>query len=202
MLPMIRKLVARLADVPLAFDALRWILEAGYRGHRRVLQRELPSGGGLVLDCGCGTGIFAGCFRSEEYTGIDLRPEYAAAASRRCREHRFHVMDARRLGFADHCFDRAFVSGVLHHLDDDSAQAVLQELARVLRTGGTLVIWEDVPTRSRANPIGMLIHRLDLGGHIRDCEGYRRLIEEVFPVARSYAMRSGFMDYHVFCCQT
>jgi hypothetical protein len=89
---------------------------------------------------------------------------------------------------------------MLHHLSDDDVAAVLKEAVRMLSPSGRLVIWEDVPTRSRGNLIGRTIHSLDLGDRIRPPAGYRALIEPWFVIETETPMHSGCMDYVVFRC--
>jgi ubiquinone/menaquinone biosynthesis C-methylase UbiE len=192
--------VEALASSPRVFDALRWLLEGGYAGHHAVIARELRTATGPALDIGCGTGVFAGRFDPVDYLGIDICPAYIQAAQRKHPGHRFAVMDARRLELPDRSQSRAFISGMLHHLSDDDVAAVLKEILRVLRPSGRLVIWEDVPTRSRGNLIGRAIHSLDLGDRIRPPAGYRALIEPWFVIEAESAMHSGCMDYVVFRC--
>lgn len=50
-----------------------------------------------------------------------------------------HVMDAMNMTFADESFDLVFGSGIIHHLDTETAA---REVARVLRPGGRAVFWE------------------------------------------------------------
>ena len=198
---MLRRCVDAMAARPKIFDALRWILEAGYRGHHRTIERELLTTSGPVLDLGCGTGVFAPCFAVDDYLGVDLSPTYIEAAARKHPAHRFAVMDARQLPLPDHSFDRAFISGMLHHLSDEDCATVLSEIERVAHPSGRVVIWEDVPTRSAWNLPGRLIHRLDLGDRIRDPAGYRQMIAQRFDIESEWPLRSGCMDYVVFRCR-
>jgi SAM-dependent methyltransferase len=191
-----RSLVRRLADVPRLFDALRWILEGGYRGHHHVIQEHLL-GAGRTLDLGCGTGIHAGFFPPDAYVGADINPTYIQAAQSRFPAHRFVVQDVTLASFEDAEFDACMICGVLHHLDDQEAGRLLQRAARAVRAGGKVVIWEDIPA-SRWNVVGNVIHSLDLGRHIRTPEGYRSLLEKHLTIDHSAAMRSGAMDYQVF----
>lgn len=191
-----RSLVRRMADVPRLFDALRWILEGGYRGHRGVIQKHL-TGAGRTLDLGCGTGIYAGFFPPDAYVGADINSAYIQAAQSRFPAHRFVVQDATVPSFNDAEFDACMISGVLHHLDDQEAGRLLQLAARAVRPSGKIVVWEDIPA-SRWNLVGNVIHSLDLGRHIRTPEGYRTLLEQHLAIAHSSAMRSGAMDYQVF----
>lgn len=197
---MLRRFVNFLASRPALFDMLRSFLEGGFRGHHQLLALELPSSVRSVLDIGCGTGIYAAHFDAARYQGIDISQDYVLAASDKFPSHSFQVMDARHMSFPDEQFDAAFISGVLHHLSDQDAIAVLQEAARVLRPGGRLLIWEDIPA-AWWNPVGHIVHALDLGSHIRLPAQYRTLIEQAARVDQFRTMRSGFMDYGVFVCQ-
>lgn len=188
--------VRRLASVPGLFDALRWTLEGGYRGHHRVVQRFL-SQGGRTLDLGCGTGIYSRFFTPDRYCGVDISPAYIAAAKAKFPTHRFEVQDATATSFSTAGFDACMISGVLHHLDDELAAQVLSEVSRVVKPGGVVVIWEDIPA-AWWNLVGHAIHRLDLGSHIRTPQGYRELIQGTLDVTHSESMRSGAMDYQVF----
>jgi ubiquinone/menaquinone biosynthesis C-methylase UbiE len=196
----LRALVTRLAAWPSIFDLLRYLLEGGYRGHRSVWENELRSQPGKVLDIGCGTGIHAQHFSADAYTGIDISDDYVSAAIRKYPGYQFFASDATKLPFESNIYCTAMISGVLHHLSDEEAQRLLSEAARVLQPDGTLVVWEDIPSRSRWNLIGHLIHRLDLGQHIRPPDGYRRLLELHFDLRSTRIFRSGFMDYAVFQC--
>lgn len=195
-----RNAIARLSRVPWAFDALRYVLEGGYRAHRRLIAEFVKSSPGRTLDCGCGTGIYAREFPKESYVGIDLSPEYIARARDCYPGYDFRVMDATRMDFPDESFDAAIISGVLHHLGEESAHRVLVELSRVLKPGGNLLVWEDVPAKRSWNIVGHVVHRLDVGAHIRESEGYQALLAPHFRVERTSGFCSGFMDYGAFHC--
>lgn len=187
----------RLASVPWIFDTLRWLVEGGFVEHRRIIAEHFPLPPQNILDCGCGTGIFAECFPHGSYVGIDISPSYVARAQRQHRSHRFRVMDATALRFPKESFEAAIVSGVLHHMETSQAQRVLGEIGRVLKPAGKLLMWEDVPTRSTWNVIGRVVHHLDVGDHIRPAGEYARLLGSQFQVASAYPMTSGCMDYIV-----
>lgn len=187
----------QLASVPWAFDSLRWLLEGGFVQHYRLLRERFPVAPQSVLDCGCGTGIFARCFPQHCYVGIDLSPEYIQRARERHSAHRFQVMDASSLQFPGDSFEAVIVAGVIHHMDSSLAKRVLSEIRRVLKPAGTLLMWEDVHTRSPWNMLGKLVHRLDVGDHIRSSFEYARLLESDFELTSIRPMASGCMDYVV-----
>ena len=187
----------RLASVPWMFDALRWLVEGGFVKHRRMIAEHFPLPPQNILDCGCGTGVFAECFPHESYVGIDVSPSYIARAQRLHRGHRFHVMDASALQFPRESFEAVIVSGVLHHMEKSLARQVLSEIGRVLKPAGKLLMWEDIPTRSNWNLLGRVVHHLDVGDHIRPAAEYARLLGPQFELASAYPMTSGCMDYVV-----
>ena len=190
----LRRGVHALAAEPRTFDLLRWILEAGYRGHKEVWRKEGIAEAASILDLGCGTGAMADSFRPEGYVGVDINPRYISRARTKKSRYRFEVADARSLPFADGSFDAVLIGGVIHHLDDASARRVLEESRRVLAPGrGVLVMCEAVPTRSRWNWIGRLVVALDEGDFISSPERYLELADEVFGqrVVRHYPLRSG-----------
>ncbi len=192
-----RRGVHALAIEPRTFDALRWILEAGYRNEKDVLRREGIVEAASVLDVGCGTGAMARSFRPESYVGVDMNDRYIERARTTNPGYRFEVGDGRSLPFADGSFDAAVISGVIHHLDDASARSLLQETHRILVPGsGVLVMSEPVPTRKRWNLIGRLVVRLDEGDFIRPPERYLAMVHDIFgeSAVRHYPISSGVSD--------
>lgn len=199
-LPLVRRGVHALAVEPRTFDALRWILEAGYRGEKEVLRKEGIVDAASVLDLGCGTGTMARTFRPESYVGVDVNDRYIERARATKSGYRFEVADGRTLPFTDGSFDAVSITGVIHHLDDASARSLLEEGRRVLKpNGGVMVMSEPVPTRNPWNFVGRLIVRLDEGDFIRPPQRYVEMVAEVFgPGAVShYPASSGVSDREV-----
>ncbi len=192
------RMVHELAQRPVIYDALRWLLEAGYHGERAVLNRERIAEAKFVLDLGCGTGALAQMCPAPRYVGIDPNARYIHRAQERHPQRRFCLMNGTALGFTSGTFDVVVISGVVHHLSDGDGRALLREARRVLNPQtGRLVMWEDVAARSRWNVVGRLVHRLDEGEHIRSSQAYSGLVRSVFGNARSYGMTSGICDYVV-----
>lgn len=103
---------------------------------------DLPQGG-RILDVGCGNGgisfLLAGLRPDLQITGIDLEPkplEDAAALTERSgfTNLRFEQGDAHGLRFDNETLDGVLCQTVLTHMRD--AQAVIEEMARVLKLGG------------------------------------------------------------------
>lgn len=193
----------RVSLMPRVWNALRWIVEAGFQGEHAVIDRELApfrDHQRRFLDFGCGTGEFAQDFPADRYVGIDLTPEYVRYARER-RAGSYSVMNGSSLALEAGSFDAALVLGVLHHLPDPLVQASVGEIHRVLKPEATLLVLEDVPPPTLWNVPGHVMHWLDRGGYIRSDSDYRALFAPHFAVARSYHMRSGICDYGVYVLQ-
>ena len=111
--------------------------------------REKLSGmsGGRVLDVATEGGRFIDqlkdAFRNiDEVIGIDISDEGFDDARKRFEGDsvRFVVMDAANLEYPDESFDTVTMAAGMHHLDD--VPAVLSQMMRVLKPGGTFVLRE------------------------------------------------------------
>lgn len=112
-----------------------------------ALVAAVSGGGQDVLEYGCGQGsaAFDLAERGNKVTGIDISPVAIVQADSRATEQgvagqtTFQVMDAENLDLPSSSFDLVCGSGILHHLDIRRAG---EEIARVLRPGGTAVFVE------------------------------------------------------------
>jgi ubiquinone/menaquinone biosynthesis C-methylase UbiE len=190
------KVVERVSDNPVLFIFFRSLLESDFTAIRSLIRKELRLGQKLsTLDLACGPGAFADVFEGDDYVGVDLNPRYIEHA-RRTRKGTFVVGDARKVELPDARFDQILVFGLLHHLDDTAARAVLTESKRMLKPGGRMLVIEDIPARSRLNLIGHLLHNIENGEHIRPAEQYKTLYASSMVVEREEILRSGICDYY------
>ena len=194
---MLRYLIKKLSNYPGLFVFCRGLLEADFREIRRTIQEYLPdSEKQRVLDIACGPGAFSGLFAADVYVGVDINQRYIEYAQRR-HKGTFHVMDARHIEFSDDSFDGVLVYGLIHHLNDDDAREVLKGIARVLKPSGRALIIEDIPSESRLNVVGHLLHRIENGRFIRSAEEYRTLLDAHLMKQSEQFFRSGFCDYYM-----
>lgn len=179
-------------------DYLRRIAENNFHVISNIIKAELCSGGrGTILDIGCGSGMFSLLFDENNYTGLDISERCIAYAKKR-RKRNFMVMNATSLTFPDAYFKNILIFGVLHHLPDREAKAVLSEASRVFSGDGKILIIEDIPTLSRFNILGKMMHYFDLGKYIREFHEYSNLFSNYLSLGKSYAVKSGICDYGVF----
>ena len=123
-----------------------------------------------LLDIGSGIGgpaRFLAATRGYRVVGVDLTPEYVAVAnelSRRCGlddRVRFLTADALNLPFEPASFAAAYTQHVAMNIADK--QGLYAEVARVLRPGGSLVIYDILQGPGGAGPLPdtLVARRLD-----------------------------------------
>jgi len=147
--------------------------------HRLLLRMAEPLAGQAVLDVGCGDGTLLGLFRdagAARIAGCDPDPRMVAGATDRLGAVAV-VGVGQALPFPDASFDRVTCVTVLAFVPD--AQAVVSEMARVLRPGGSLLIgdlgrWSSWAARRRIR--GWLGHRLWRGARFRTAGALGRLM--------------------------
>ncbi len=194
---MLSYIVEKLSNQPAIFLFCRGILEGNFKAIRRVIREELPvQPDGKILDVACGPGAFSELFPADSYFGVDINERYIRYAERHYHGS-FRVMDARKLDFEAGSFDNVLVFGLLHHLNDDDARSVIEGTSRLLKPSGKILIIEDIPTESRLNLIGHLLHRVENGHFIRTAEQYRDLLGHHFRPQTEQLFRSGICDYYM-----
>src|SRR5262245_23209802 len=178
------------------FHYLRKLPERNYKATkarlRTVAAQRNPK---RVVDLGCGTGEFAEVFASEGYLGIDVHAGYIALARRLRPRYRFERHDGTTWEGDVELFDLALVNGVMHHLDDATARALLATAVRHTQPGGTLVVIEDAELPD-SGLVTRLVQALDHGHFIRTPETWTRMVGEFVSIDESETYRSGSCPYH------
>jgi SAM-dependent methyltransferase len=110
---------------------------------------------GCVLDVGCGLGSEAGYLASAGWqaTGVDVSEEAVAQAAARHADAAFLRADGRQLPFHPHCFDAAVDRGCFHYLPPGDRLRYANELSRVLRPGGKLLLRASLRTAGVRNDV-------------------------------------------------
>ena len=115
-------------------------LDRRYGLHKRCREVIRRAGGpGRLLDVGCATGVFLEGMRQRGWTvaGVELNAEAARYARERSGLEVF-VGELEEAGYPDASFDVVTLWDVLEHVRDP--RETLEEIARILRAGGLLVL--------------------------------------------------------------
>ena len=140
---------------------------------------DQAAAGERVLDAGCGEGVIV-----EEYAGRlsieGIDPNYASARVRTA------SLDA--LPFPDATFDRALCLDVLEHLAFEEQPRALDELFRVLKSGGQLLV--SIPNLAH---LQSRVHFLLQGRLIRTASEYKHPGDRPAAEYIELARRAGFV---------
>ncbi len=154
-----------------AYTALQDFVHCGHRETFDLLTGLLEiSPGKTVLEVGCGTGIFAQHFvdHGYDYWGMDPDPERIALARQRTTGAHFLVGDVLSLECGElSSFQRVFIHGVLHHLDDLQCRRLIDHILSLAPDVILAVIEPFRPNRWWTNPLGALFARMDEGKFVR-----------------------------------
>jgi len=145
-----------------------------------------------LLDIGCGTGTLVSMIgksnlQVSHLVGLDYAMEMcqqacSKASSEPSGEIRFTNGDSERLPFEDESFDIVSCANSFHHYPHQ--QKVVQEMRRVLRPGGQLMIVDGF----RDNVIGWFVFDVIIGAV------EKAVYHAPWTVMRSYFTEAGFGD--------
>ena len=201
--PLRNERLLALLDHPALFNLSQLLISGGQRATKRWAKAWLNARPKhRILDVGCGTGEFAPLFRSTKdevrstnegrYLGVDLNAQYIEYARERYGGPgmAFEVVDATRMSFAAHSFDRALFVNCMHHFSDELNRGILREVARVLRPGGRFVLIDMVGDHS-GHAQRFFLDR-DRGEYLRSLARQMALVEEFFTIEREATFDAGF----------
>ncbi len=117
-----------------------------------VILRNLDAAGGeKILDLGCGAGalVYHSALAGAAAWGIDYSKKSIEAAVRLSERYNFkdkatflvHDVTRGALPFNDGFFDKVVAADFIEHITHFDKEKLIKEVRRVLRTGGTLVIY-------------------------------------------------------------
>lgn len=155
----------------------------------KVFDHAFADSKGLILDVGCGP-LLTTSLPKGRLIGLDINFEYlrhypfgkeisAPIKEENSGQHCAVNGSAYELPFKSGVFDECRSFGLLHHLPDSSTISAIKEMVRCVRSGGKVVIIDNVwPHKSYIRPLAWLIRKLDRGKWIRHQATLGQLAEE------------------------
>lgn len=153
--------------------------------------------GRTVADLGCGMGTFTleVARRGGRGVGLDAAPAglYSALHLARELEVEDQTMlvgaDVATLPLGDVSIDHVIAADLTEHLDDHTLEAMLREIARVLRPGGTLALYTPSPSHlfERLKEHNLLLKQDPSHIGLRSMERLKRAVQDArLEISRAY----------------
>lgn len=149
------------------------------------LRHLRPVPGERMLDIGCGPGDILRRLPALDYHGVDLNPDYIAAA-----QARFGARGSFRCcSVADYAlehpgsFDVVVAHGLIHHLDDAEATRLFAVAAAAMKPGGRFITLDGCYAVGQS-PVAKMLLDMDRGRFVRDRAGYESLARTAFADVR------------------
>ncbi|MBV8752180.1 MAG: class I SAM-dependent methyltransferase [Hyphomicrobiales bacterium] len=194
--------VSSILSFPVIYELIQRVFGAR-SGRRMVVDRFIrPKVGDHVLDVGCGPAKLLALMPEVRYVGYDPNPRYIEDA-RKSFGKRGSFITGRFT--ADEVpkyerFDIGLLIGVLHHLDNNEAAALLALMQAAIRPGGRIVTLDPVFIENQ-NPIARKLIEWDRGKNVRRASGYRALVSEHFSSVDETIIHKKIPPYTLFVMQ-
>lgn len=149
-----------------------------------------------ILDIGCGPAGILGFLPDVNYYGFDISEDYIKNAKQNYGDRgKFYAKylsadDIEKLPK----FDLVLLSGVLHHVDDDTAIDILNLAYSALKPHGRLVTTDGCFVKGQ-NPIARFLIKHDRGQNIKTEDAYVNLAKNVFTDVKSTIYHITWIPY-------
>jgi SAM-dependent methyltransferase len=191
-------------SVPSAYRLFtRLVTRDGWRIHVDEHVKPLP--GEKVLDIGCGPADILNYLPNVNYTGVDISPDYIEAAKKRFGERgRFLCGDVGELTIEKEkgTFSLVLATGVVHHLDDQTAGKLFELAKLALGPNGRLVTYDGCYIDGQS-PVARWLLGRDRGKFVRVRDEYERLaacsFKVVLPKVRQDLLRIPYTHLIMRC---
>jgi SAM-dependent methyltransferase len=161
------------SKVGVARGLVRWLARLGQVRSDFVVEAIRATGARKVLDVGCGQGWQLAGLDGCERWGVEMDAEALAVAREAVPDATFVLQTGANLPFPEAEFDAVILAEVIEHVGEAHKQTVIDEIHRVLRPDGALVLtapyagvfaWTDPLDVKRRFPSAYRVY-LRLSGH-------------------------------------
>lgn len=191
---MVSNMISKLLEIPAVYKISQWLLAPGAHA---ALNREIKDlfdslpAAKKILDVGCGPESWLWAVEAKPL-GLDYSGEYIKDFQKRS-EAPGVVASSATIPFRSESFDSVWSLGLLHHLTNQETKKTINEMARVLKPGGHMVVFDGVyPQIALLRPIAWLLRKNDRGVYMRRQEE----LETLLPDADQWRIRR--LTYSLF----
>jgi ubiquinone/menaquinone biosynthesis C-methylase UbiE len=173
------KFVEKLLDRPAFYSLVQNLLAYGANdlvlNHIQRLRAKLPKTE-RILDVGCGPKSWLWQV-GEHPVGLDLTYSYCNAFHEK--KEPAVMASASVLPFPSESFEEVWSIGMFHHLPDALVGQALDEMLRVCRSNGNVLIFDAVlPVRAWQRPLAYALRRADRGRFVRTQTSFEKLLPQ------------------------
>jgi SAM-dependent methyltransferase len=175
--------IKQILAMPVIFKLFNFLIGAEYSRKKFINDYVCPQSKDNILDIGCGMAEIAKYIPSDvNYYGIDISEKYIATAKKSASSN-MHLVCSNALenNFIGIVFDKVFMFGVLHHLDDNQCDKLIQKIQAILKPDGKFICIEPCYTKNQ-NWFAKWMKANDRGSYIRSQDGYKSIISKFLKI--------------------
>ncbi|MCP4054220.1 MAG: class I SAM-dependent methyltransferase [Mesoflavibacter sp.] len=160
----------------------------------RLIDYLNPQNSDTILEFGFGTGqnliIANNRNNSAYYVGLDIDPKVKHIAEEKFKKKglkiKLDLYDGNLFPYADNTFDKVFSSLVFHQLDKNTKSSCLNEINRVLKPDGKIIIGDWGKAKSKFMRFTFYI--------VQMLDGFKTTSDNVNGLMLEYMKKSGFKN--------
>lgn len=165
------------------------------RKFRQKLIEELnPKEKEKILEFGFGTGanllVAVGRNSSSNFTGLDIDPKVRKIAALKLQKHNIDIplelYDGGLFPFESNYFDKVYSCLVFHQLDSQTKSHCFEEIYRVLKPGGKVIIGDWGEAKSKLMRVMFYVVQL--------LDGFKTTTDNVNGLLPAYLTNTGFSN--------
>lgn len=195
-----QKIVNYLFRNPEFFISFRNKLQDNFKSEIKIIKKYVrPNSKSKILDFGCGTGDFCKTFRKSQYTGVDIEKSLIDYANSHFKGHNFILLKKNKpLPFKKFYFDKIISVGVFHHISDRDLKKILEELKKILKNSGQIILIDQLHHTQQKKLLGKIMVKYDRGDYVRKRNHLKSILTKKFIIKEDYDIYSGPFTLCVF----
>ena len=156
---------------------------------KRMLKELIVKKNLSILDIGCGPGNMIKYLSFNKYFGFDSDKKYISYASKKYKDCNFfcEIFSKSSINKIDKV-DVVMLFGLLHHISNNEALELLENVKLTLKKNSKIVILDPVFIESQ-NPIAKFLIKNDRGNFVRTADEYQEIFKQT-------NLRTSYKIYH------